>query len=284
MNWRGEWDATVTYPIGDSVDYQGRAYTSLTSTLNDIPSTATSDWTPLTSYLVVDDLRTPGERYQKLSVSNNEAGDDVLGQMIVDASELLDRLTGDHFLPTSGTIIVDGPTVDGFNRRGRLLMLPRRVRSVTSVSSVASDGTTLEAYDADAYRVHSSLTDPATTDTPTYFGAKGYDGVEFLSPRSSDSVTFPSGYYFGGAFPSYSRAVAIAGTFDWAATPEPIKQATAWLVMNWTRSRQTPPRTQSMNSGRVQFQINQDATETGIEEVDRVVRQYRRASSGLIPV
>lgn len=233
-------------------------------------------------YVTVNEMRSGTERYPSL-VATEAVTDDVLTEFITDASNLLDEATGDHFLPTTGTIVVDGPVLDGFGRRGRLVLLPRRVRSVSAVSSIDPDGTTLEAYDADSYRVHSSLIDPATSDTPTFFGSKGFDGIEFLYPRHTDSVTFPGDVWYGGSFPAYSRAVAVTGTFDWATTPEDVRHATALIVMEWVQARRAPGRTTSMNTGRASLELNAEGF-TGIPEVDRVIKRRKRPSLGLLPV
>jgi hypothetical protein len=232
------------------------------------------------AYLEVSDLRTPDERYPSLHVKETEVSDAVLATMILDASALLDRLTGDHFLPTTGSIVVDGPKVDGFGRSRRILFLPRRVRAVSDVSILATDGTTTSALDVTAYRVHSSLISPSTTDTPVMFADHAYDGIELLYGPSTDSLTLPGTWASWGALPSYPRAVVVTGQFDWAAAPEPIKQATAWLVLDWCRQRQAPARTQSYSSGRASFEINREGL-TGIDQVDRVIAMYKRAAMAL---
>lgn len=283
MAYLGTWESTVAYVTGDQVSWEGRAYAANASTTGDEPPH--TKWTLESLYLSPDDLREPSPRYPGVSVPAG-VSDVTLYGFITDASSLLDRLTGDHFLPTSGVMLVDGPPTDGFGRTRKILLVPRRLRTVTEVATVGTDGTTADVVDPSNYRIHSSLTDPATTDTPVFLGAKGYDGIEFLFGPSRPGVTYPTDtwtLYYGGSFPSHARAVKVTGTFDWLNTPEPMKKATALLVKDWANTPNIPAKTARYNTGRAQVEMTLEGT-TGIPEVDRIVTNYTRAPSVLTSV
>ena len=43
MNWRGPWNAIVTYAVDDAVEYQGRSYISIRAGSNQLPNSAGSN-------------------------------------------------------------------------------------------------------------------------------------------------------------------------------------------------------------------------------------------------
>lgn len=130
------------------------------------------------------------------------------------ASDWIDRECDDHFEEEDPlTINVDG---SGLQK----LYLPKRCQSVTSVSTLNTDGINYTVQTSTTYALVSSLDS---------------SGNEFSGLHDLDYLVIPGGQYLnvwgsGQVWPQGVSNVRVVGKFSWNATPERIKRAVALKV------------------------------------------------------
>lgn len=235
-------------------------------------------------YLAPADLRTATAKWPGLVLSTTEMGDTRLTTLISEMSALFDRMAGDHYESTaSTTYIFDGPPANAFGGGGTFLEFPKRVRVVTSVSIISTDGATSYVMPAANYRVHSSFREPATADAGPYYAGSGYDGLELLGEGDAALTGFAKfqGYIL---WPSWPRAISVTGDWDWAAVPDLVGQAVAWLCVDSAKATGgSMLRATSYSSGRATFTESKSDEEssTGLPVVDRALAVYGRKASSI---
>jgi hypothetical protein len=215
------------------------------------------------AYVSFSDFRTAtlAEYCYGLDLTITEAPDAALTSAITSISQRIDNLTNDHFESESLTYNLD---VDFTSSR---LYLPKRVRSVSAISTRIFDGT-LTVESSTAYRMFSSLT-PAGD---LRIASDGLDRVETISsgvPLSTGSCYWPVG----------PQTVQVVGTFSWAVTPGDIKYAVSRLVYaKFKESRADLDRAETLTNAGVTLRfLETDADHpTGIREVDEILTDYSR--------
>lgn len=208
----------------------------------------------MSSYISANDMRS-GSLYPYIAVPSSGGGsvsDARITAMGTAASRIVDSYCRDTFgTAESGTILVYGT--------GRAwLPVPKRIRSITSITVLDYDGTTAGTCTTDDYRIHTSFSDVSGSNV--YQARNGEDGLEL-----KQSLSFGNA---GGYWPVEPYTVQIVGSFGWPETPEVVKWATAVLVWSWCRS-DLPPGVESVDSGGAVFRrprLNADST--GLLEVD----------------
>jgi len=178
-----------------------------------------------------------------------------LTSMIVAASNIIDTFTNDHFEASAAATIRVHGTAE------LKLMLPKRVRAITSVSVVDYAGT-VTAFDSTYWRIHTSF--------------KSVSGTNIIqSPTGTDALELKKFLTVGdwiGNWPAPPSYIEIVGDFDWLATPEIVKWAAATLVWSWCRS-DFPPGTEEVDSGSVSLRRGRTpGWSTGLREVDDALR------------
>lgn len=186
--------------------------------------------------------------------SGSRSVDDTrLGAMLVAAEALVDDFTRDHFEATTITQRVTGNGATDF------LYVPKRVRSVSAVTAYDFEDTDT-AITSTYYQVHSSF-DISDTNV---FGSQGRDGLKLRQALTIGSAD--------GCWPAAPWYFDVEGTFDWAVTPEQVKQATAMIVWSWTTS-EIPPGVQQVDSATARYVVSQNGV---MDDVARLLSQYRR--------
>lgn len=210
-------------------------------------------------YVSHDDLRAATALYPYLvvpTVPNAQGGtisDLRLDAMGSAASDLIDAYCHDHFAPTTGgTVTVYGDD-SGF------LRIPRRIRSVSSVTVLDYAGSTTAITTA-YYRVESSFSDLGLV-----VNEAGQDGLALLQ-------TLP----VVGPWPASPYTIRVVGDFDWLTTPEAVKHAAATIVFSWC-SNDVPPNVESVDSGSMRFTRPRPSSDTtGVLEADILLQRFRR--------
>lgn len=192
------------------------------------------------------------------TLTDSEAETGELTAAIAAMSSLIDYETYDHYeAETAATLTLD---VTGYPTQ---LYLPKRVRTVTSVKTVAADGAeTTEVVGT--YRVHSSL---------------NAAGTDMQDGGMLDWIEVLTGFSTGRYFPQGTGTVKVTGNFSWTAVPELIKRAVAVLVYDHFKPAGDQLRTaQQWTSAEVA--VNRSlTTPTGLPEVDRIIEQYNRGAA-----
>lgn len=168
------------------------------------------------AYAAAADFR---ERTQKpwckgLVLGEGDCSDAELDLLIAQVAGLIELELDDDFDPPSPdndeTIYVDGTL-------GARLYVPRRVRSLTTVSSRSLAGT-ITALTSTSYRLHSSLNAAGTT----MVGKRDW----------IDSASWTTWLSDGG--------VQLVGKFGWAAVPSDIKRLVALRVYDIVKATSDP--------------------------------------------
>lgn len=206
-----------------------------------------------------------------LALTTGEASDNLIESCAKRAKELIDRYTGDEFEPTEETLILSGEGTS-------ILRVPRRIRTISSVSILRGDGSWSEVDEAD-YVVSASLDEEGTIRTADLdYIAVAYGRT--LDPLSgpyapnewSDSRLNP---VFGTAFPRGFQNISIDGEFGWNETPEGIKRASALLVYDLLKPKNNDllRRADSYQTDDASFTIAKTEP-TGLPEVDAILVEY----------
>lgn len=138
-----------------------------------------------------------------------------IAEAIADASDRVDRYTGDYFAPTALTLelVVDG---DGITR------VRRRIQSITSVTWLGASTPMV----ASAYVVSSSKTG-------------GRDTISLYGDLSWADVTVLGAEPWAGGWANLSRSrdprVSVVGVFGWDAPPRDVVRATALIAASMRR-------------------------------------------------
>jgi hypothetical protein len=203
------------------------------------------------AYIAAADFRELGQEVwtANLLLTEGDGTDAYIDACIALATSRVQEDLNDDFEPPSpdNDITID---VDGWG--GSTLYVPRRIRSITSLSTRDSTGTlTLES--ATTYRVISSLNAGGTG----LMG--GFDQIEALTGLTS--VGWPWGI----------QTVRLVGKFGWSAVPEDVKRLVAIYTYELVKSRVDPT-----------FTITQRTTVDGVLtfgeslEVAAIVGRYRK--------
>jgi hypothetical protein len=199
-------------------------------------------------YAAAADFR---ERTQKswargLILDETVCSDPILDAVIAQVGGQIEVELGDDFDPpnpdTDETIYVDGTI-------GSRLYVPRRVRSLTTVSTRSLSGT-ITALASTSYRLHSSLNAAGTA----------------MSDRRRDWLDSASGttWYSDGG-------IQLIGKFGWAAVPADIKRLVALRVYDMVKPTGDPL---SMVTNRVTVDHSETMGES--REMARIVSLYNR--------
>jgi hypothetical protein len=209
------------------------------------------------AYVTDSDMR-DGELYPYISIPASGAGSVSparMASLIASATAVVDAYTRDHFEPTSSTRRIEN------GAGGNFLYFDKRVRGVTSVSAY-DYADVLTSITSGYYQIHSSLDITGTN----LIGKQGRDG---LSLRKT--LTFGNGYW-----PAVPYYIDVAGTWDWPATPEDVKLATAMLIWSWCNN-EIPPGVERVDSASLVFtRARPTSDSTGLPEVDALLMRYRR--------
>lgn len=220
------------------------------------------------AYVVIADMRsaTAKEFARPFLLTTAEAPDTDLTDAIARISEQIDTFTGDHFEST--TALTMDLTVPGYDETGSRgptrLHLPKRVRTLTAVSTRDEDGT-LTVETATNYRLHSSLNAGGTDFNED---ADPYDWIEVVPGKDLSTGD--------GVWPAGPQAVRVTGNWDWTAVPTDIKKAVAMLAYDHFK-----PETDNLRRA-TEWQTNNAAysasssTPTGIPPVDETIARYTR--------
>jgi hypothetical protein len=220
------------------------------------------------AYVIPSDFRSGSgaEHCINLVLDSTTYPDPMVSSAIEAAQQRVDTLTDDHFEPENLTLDLD---VDSAAER---LYLPRRVRSITSVSTRNFTGA-LTAENAAAYRTHTSL-NAAGTDrlTPT----SNKDWLQIIP----DGVGLTTGMFW----PVGPQTVRVTGSFSWAATPGDIKKAVA--LITWDRLMRESGdirRASRWQRGDLTVERATDSL-TGIPEADDLIEPFIRSGKNEIQV
>lgn len=187
-------------------------------------------------------------------LTEQDGSDAYLDLVIAHVTTQVELDLDDDFEPPSPdndeTLELDG---DG----GARLDVPRRVRSLTSVSTRDSEGVlTLEA--ATDYRLRSSLN---STGTAMYEGRK-LDWIDII----------PGQLLSTGPWPNGPQTVRLIGKFGWSVVPTDIKRLVALRVYGLVKAKSDPLTT-------IVQRTTADAVITygESEEERRIVARYTRS-------
>lgn len=176
--------------------------------------------------------------------------DDYFEDVIALVQERIDDELGDTFEPPSPD---DDITLDLNAYGGRRLYLPRRIRSITSVSTRDLNGT-LTAEAATLWRATSSLTGGEFADGP-------YDYLELI----------PGQYLSTGWWPYGAQTVQVVGKFGWPAPPDDIKRLTALYVYDYVKPKDHP-----LTNVESRTTLEGTIVYGPSEEIERIRDRYRR--------
>ena len=200
------------------------------------------------AYIAASDLR-GGALYPYIDIPEN-VGTTRLEAMIDAASNMVDVYCRDHFEVTAGTLSLYGDRSD-------FLVIPKRIRAVTAVNVLDYSGDS-SSFDSTFWRVETSFGD--VTGSNVVQNGAGHDGLALKK-----LLTVGDG---GGYWPGRPWTINVAGTFDWAATPEAVKWATAQIVWYWCRT-DLPPGVDSIDTGAAVLRRGvRREDSTGLGEVD----------------
>jgi len=169
------------------------------------------------AYIAADDFRQETQKSwcKGLVLTDGDAGESELDLLIAQVAGLIELELDDDFDPPNPdndeTIYVDGTI-------GSRLYVPRRVRSLTTVSTRSLSGT-ITAIAATSYRLHSSLNGGTAM-------ADGYRKRDWL-----DSLSFTTWA---------ADAIQLVGKFGWAAVPSDIKRLVALRVYDTVKPTGDP--------------------------------------------
>jgi hypothetical protein len=170
------------------------------------------------AYIAADDFRQETQQpwCKGLILTDGDAGEAELDPLIAQAAGLIELELDDDFDPpdpdADQTIFVDGTV-------GSRLYVPRRVRSLTTVSTRSLSGT-ITALPATSYRLHSSL---SAAGTGMLDGNRKRDWL--------DSLSFTTWAADG---------VELVGKFGWAAVPSDVKRLVALRVYDMVKPTDNP--------------------------------------------
>lgn len=190
-----------------------------------------------------------------------EAPDAEITAAIAAMAQSFDEFTADHFEDENALTLemdVRHPT--------RSLVLPKRVRTVTSVVTVDSEAAeTIE--DATTYRVRSSL-----------------DAAGAVSVGLLDSVEIIPGQRLstGDIWPVGPRTVKVTGDFSWLVTPDRVKRAVALMVYDHFKPEAGKLRRAERLSTPDMTVLFADTEPTGIPEVDGIIEEFTRKKAVVV--
>jgi hypothetical protein len=201
------------------------------------------------AYIAADDFRQETQKpwCKGLILTDGDAGETELDLLIAQVAGLIELELDDDFDPpnpdSDETIYVDGTI-------GSRLYVPRRVRSLTTVSTRSLSGT-ITAVSATSYRLHSSL------------NAAGSAMLDGNRKRDwLDSLSFTTWA---------SDGIQLIGKFGWAAPPSDIKRLVALRVYDMVKATGDPLSTV------VQRQTSDGSLVMGeSREMARIVSAYGR--------
>jgi hypothetical protein len=209
------------------------------------------------AYVLAADFRIGGLRpwTANIPLTENEGTNAYLDAVVASVTTRVEEDLNDDFEPAGGdpdeTIDLDG---GGYRR----LYVPRRIRSLTTVSTRADDGT-LTAQATTLWRLHKSLNTAGTAMSD----GQTVDYIEVIGTKNL-SVT-------GGGWPYGTQTVQLVGKFGWATVPDDIKRLVALRVYGMVKAKADPLTTivqRTTNDAVLTFGPSTEETE--------IVERYRR--------
>ena len=155
----------------------------------------------------------------KLRLNISDTTDDtLLGEFITQASGWIESKTGRQFAPEDSITRV----FDGINamENGRILLIPRGIRAITTLQNGLYTGATLQTIPSTDYFLQ-----PSPYQEPGW----PYTEVHMTDIPSSGN---PAPYFAFG----YSN-ISITGNFGWSATPSEINDIALSMVVSMWRAR-----------------------------------------------
>jgi hypothetical protein len=218
------------------------------------------------AYVAAADFRTDTVQSwtRGLTLDASEASNAEITEEIAAVSLQIDEWCQDHFeTETAATIYVDG-------RGMRRIFLPKRVQTLTSVSTRMNDGTyTLQA--ATSYALVSSISGSAVNiSAPDYL-----EVVNPLVGSASYSAQW-GGTDITSHWPGGATAVKLVGNFSWPAVPQKIKAAVALAVWNHFKPEADILRRVTRFTTADITADTATTLPTGVPEADRIISMYQR--------
>jgi hypothetical protein len=214
-------------------------------------------------YIAPDDFRASTLQWytQELALDDADIPDELLDDVIAAKSFEFDELTKDHFEAEDDLELM----VDGTGRDK--VYLPRRIRTVATVETLSSDGSTYTTQDDTTYTVISSL---------------DADGTGFSPVSDMDLLIVPKPKVLaqvgdGTVWPEGHRNIRVTGDFSWDEPPEIAKRAVALLV--WDQIKRFNPDLMRASGYNLPDGTTIDmalSRPTGMPEVDRYVTLFAR--------
>jgi hypothetical protein len=218
------------------------------------------------AYIAAADFTIKGRKSWTRGLTFTEAEGDAtaVDAVIADVESWVNDKLQDDFEPAGGdpdtTIDIDG---SGLPR----MYLPKRTRSLTTVSTRAADGT-LTAQASTLWRLHSSI------EAGVLVGK--FDYLEVIEGKTLQTV--------GNFWPVGTQTVRLVGKFGWAAPPNDIKRLVALLVYDRLKPADGKLRkTQRLQTDQATYTfIDPEVDETGIREADEILARYDRTPSVIL--
>jgi hypothetical protein len=214
----------------------------------------------MSSYCSLDEARSAG-------ATGNDAE---VTAAIEEASERVERYTGDVFEPTPMTLQVD---VDGEG----IAWLRRRIRLITSVTWLGAP----EPVATSAYRVDSSVV------------VGGRDTIAMYGDLSWADVTVLGAEPWNGGWANLARrqTIVVVGVFGWDAPPAGVRRATAMIA---AKLRDDDVLTDSASSGGTTADaegnvlpvvppfMSGDTTQAAVEQAVEQLGRVRSRTTGVV--
>jgi hypothetical protein len=213
------------------------------------------------AYIAAADFTIKGRKSWTRGLTFTEAEGDAtaIDAVIADVELWVNDKLQDDFEPAGGdpdtTIDIDG---SGTAR----LYIPKRIRSLTTVSTRAADGT-LTAQASTLWRLHSSI------EAGVLVGK--FDYLDVIEGKTLQTV--------GNFWPMGTQTVRLVGKFGWAAPPNDIKRLVALLVYDYLKpadGKLRKTRTLDTRDATYTF-VAAEEMQTGIREADDIFSRYSRS-------
>jgi len=194
-----------------------------------------------------------------LLLSDDEANDPRLVELIASVSQRIDEITHDHFETQTGVLLEHDVSVSSPR-----LYLSRRCTAATTVKTRDYAGT-LTTQAATVYRFHSSL------DTAGAVKLGDLDYLDIIPDGPGLALTTSA-----WSWPIGPQTVQVTGTYGWTVTPGDIKRACALMVWDvFKREGGDVRRASRWARGDLTVERATDS-ETGLPEADEILKTYTR--------
>lgn len=200
---------------------------------------------------------TTNTEYKTWAKITGSADDAVITILISSASRMAERLCGRTLTTSGATSFESGTYTEVFNGNGceSVQLSNTPIASITSVTLLAGDGSTLNTFDATDFKFNPTTGELALT--PVYRGRLARVGPDGWYSDSAMGDTWSS-----PAFPDQFRNVSVVYVGGYSTVPDDLKMAIWRLVDLFMATRGQDPTVKSESIG-VRSITYADASKTG---------------------